>query len=333
MTPDDDRLSPAARPLVDLMSSVFPDLGGAVTDAAEARRAIDALGGPPGEAVRVGSVEDRTVPGPEGAPGIPVRIYRPVPGRSPWPRPTVVYFHGGGWVIGSVDSYDTSVRALCRASGATVVSVGYRLAPEARFPAAAEDAHAALLWAADRIGELGGDPDALVVAGDSAGGNLATVASLIARERGGPVPALQVLVYPATGGGQETDSYRRNGRGYFMDVAALRWFWEQYMGPEGDADHPWAAPLRAADLSGMPPAYVVTAGCDPLCDEGQAYARRLRAAQVPVVERHFPGMFHGFFAFPELLDEARDALAGVAEAIAAAGCDGKNICDQGGQAG
>ncbi|MET9514259.1 alpha/beta hydrolase [Streptomyces sp. NPDC002994] len=331
MTVEPDRLTPEARTLVDLMASVFPDLGGSVTDAVEARRIIDALPRPSVQPPAVGSVEDRTVPGPSGSPGIPVRVYRP--DAAPGPRPTVVYFHGGGWVIGGLDSHDSSVRELCRASGAVLVSVGYRLAPEAPFPAAVEDAYAALLWAADHAGELGGDPAALVVAGDSAGGTLSAVVAIVARERGGPAPALQALVYPATDAAQDTGSYRANATGYFMEAAALRWFWEQYLGPDGDGGHRYASPLRTGDLSGLPPAYIVTAGCDPLCDEGRAYAQRLRTAGVPVAEAHYPGMFHGFFAFPALLADARDALAGVAEAIARTAKDRKNGGDHGGPAG
>ncbi|MGX1882934.1 alpha/beta hydrolase fold domain-containing protein [Streptomyces sp. NPDC055287] len=329
-----DRLTPEARALADLLAAAFPDLGGAVTDAVEARRVIGAIARPPVEPPPVGSVEDRTVPGAEGAPDVPVRIYRPGPPAEPGrPRPTVVHYHGGGWVLGGLDTHDTSVRELCRASGAVIVSVDYRPAPEARFPAAVDDAYAALLWAADRAGELGGDPQALVVAGDSAGGTLAAVVAIVAKERGGPALALQVLVYPATDAGQETGSYRANATGYFMEAAALRWFWEQYLGPGGDGGHPHASPLRAADLSGLPPAHIVTAGCDPLCDEGRAYARRLRTAEVPVTESHYAGMFHGFFAFPALLADARDALSGVAEAIARTAKDRKNGGDHGGSAG
>ncbi|WP_256098503.1 alpha/beta hydrolase [Streptomyces agglomeratus] len=333
MTAAPDRLDPDARALADVMAAAFPDLGGSVTDAVLARRLIDAIPRPAVEPPPVGSVEDRTVPGPPGAPDVPVRIYRPGPPAGQGPRPTVVYYHGGGWVVGGLDSHDTSLRELCRASGAVLVSVDYRLAPEAPFPAAVEDAYAALVWAADRAGELGGDPRSLVVAGDSAGGTLAAVVALAAKERGGPAPALQVLVYPATDAGQDTGSYRANATGYFMEAAALRWFWEQYLGPDGDEAHPYASPLRAADLSGLPPAHLVTAGCDSLCDEGRAYAERLRAAGVPVSERHYPGMFHGFFAFPGLLADARDALSGVAEAVARTAGDRKNRCDHRGSAG
>lgn len=180
----------------------------------------------------------------------------------------MVFCHGGGWVLGDLDRYDATARALCRASGAVLVSVDYRRAPEARFPAAVHDAYAALCWAGAHIEELGGDRAALVVAGDSAGGNLAAASSLLARERGGPAVALQVLIYPCLDAAQDAGSYRSNAEGYFLTSAHLRWFWEQYLGPGGDGGHPLASPL-VADPRGLPPAYVVVAGCDPLRDEGR----------------------------------------------------------------
>ncbi|MEU8888578.1 alpha/beta hydrolase [Streptomyces sp. NPDC048442] len=333
--PENDRLDPAARPLVDLLSSAFPDLGGAVTDAAEARRILAARPAPAAEPPAVGSVADRTVPGPAGAPGIPVRVYLP---DRPAPYPTVVFFHGGGFSICGLDSHDGTVRRICRGAGAAVVSVDYRLAPEAPFPAAVEDAYAAVRWVAEHIKEAGGDPGALVVAGDSSGGALAAVTARLARERGGPDLALQVLLYPALDAAQDTDSYRRNASGYFLTAAHMRWFWEQYLGPEGPgsaaARHPDVSPLRAADLSGLPPAHVLTAGCDPLCDEGREYAAALRAAGVEVGEQHFPAMFHGFLGFTGLLADSRTAMAAVTAAIAAVGVSGrKNFGDLGGGAG
>lgn len=207
------RLDPAARPYVDALAAAFPDLGGAVTDAAEARRILAAAPVSAAPPPAVGSVEDREVPGPDGAPPVPVRVYRPDPGRWPGPRPTVVFCHGGGWVLCDLDSHDRTVRALCRASGAVIVSVGYRRAPESRFPAAVLDAYAALRWAAGRVAELGGDPAALVVAGDSAGGNLAAGSALLARDRGGPALALQVLIYPCLDAAQDTASYRTAAEG------------------------------------------------------------------------------------------------------------------------
>ncbi|WP_156724581.1 alpha/beta hydrolase [Streptomyces apocyni] len=322
----DDRLAPDVRGLVDLISSVFPDVGNTVTDAAEARRVLAAAPEPPWRPPEVGSVEDRTIPGPEGAPAIPVRIYLPDRAEAlnpadaldrtdaPRSRPTVVFFHGGGWVLCGLDSHDGTARRLCRDAGAAVVSVGYRLAPEHPFPAAVQDALAAVRWAASHTAELGGDPDALAVAGDSAGGNLAAVVAQLARDGGGPSIGLQILVYPSTDMTYAGLSRTRNASGYFLTSTQMEWFAQQYLGAQGDPAHPHVSPLRA-DLTGLPPAHIVTAGCDPLCDEGRAYAAKLRAAGVPVTEGHFPRMFHGFFEFPELLEDARTALVGVVTAV------------------
>ncbi|WP_315986575.1 alpha/beta hydrolase, partial [Streptomyces sp. MS191] len=325
-----DRLDPAARPFVELLTAVFPDVGGAVTDPAEARRILAAAPAVPGEPPAVGAVEEGVIPGPPGAPGLPVRVYRP-PG-GPGPRPTVVFLHGGGWVLCGPDTHDRTCRSLCRESGAVVVSVDYRLAPEARFPAAVEDAYAAVRWAAAHIDHLGGAPDALVVAGDSAGGNLAAAAALLARERGGPALAGQVLLYPATDLAGSPASYRTNGQGYYLTTAHMRWYRDHYLGPDGDPRHPLASPLRA-EPAGLPPAHVLTAGCDPLCDEGRAFAAALRDAGVPVTEDHRPGMFHGFLALSGYLEEAADALSRAADAIASMRPDRKNSGDQGGRTG
>ncbi|WP_409056158.1 alpha/beta hydrolase fold domain-containing protein [Streptomyces sp. SYP-A7185] len=328
------RLAPGARPLVDALSAAFPDLGGAVTDAGEARRVLAAAPSSGKAPPPVGAVEDCAVPGPPGAPDLPLRVYRPAGPSRPRPRPTVVFFHGGGYTLCGLDSHDATARTLCAGSGAVVVSVAYRLAPEHRFPAAAEDAYAALRWVADQAaaGGLGGDPGAVVTAGDSSGGGLATVAALMARDRGGPAVALQVLIYPLLDAGQGSDSYTTNATGYFLTAAHLRWFWEQYLGPDGDPTHPYASPLHA-DVTALPPAHVVTAGCDPLCDEGEAYAVKLRRAGVPVTRAHHPEMFHGFLGFPGLLDDARAAAAEVAEAIASTAYHRKNSGDVGGGAG
>jgi acetyl esterase len=328
-----DRLAPGARELMLAMAAVFPDVGATVHDAAEARRMLALMMPEPSRRPEVGEVSDRLIPGPEGAPEVPVRIYRPyeekpAPGRAP----TVVFLHGGGWVLGSIDSHDSTVRSMCRASGAVIVSVGYRLAPEARFPEPADDAYAALCWAAEHAGELGGDPDALLIAGDSAGGNLAAACTLMARERGGPSLAHQLLIYPSTDPAGDTESRRVNAEGYFLTETAMRWFGAQYFGPDGDLTHHYAAPLRA-DLSGLPPAHVVTAGCDPLCDEGRAYAAKLRECGVPVSEAHFPGMFHGFLGVGELLPDAVDAMDGLGKVIASTASDRKIDGHNGGSGG
>nr|WSX54816.1 alpha/beta hydrolase [Streptomyces sp. NBC_00974] len=261
-----------------------------------------------------------------------MRVYYPDPLLRPGPRPTVVFCHGGGWVLCDLDTHDATVRALCRISGAVFVSVGYRRAPESRFPAAVHDAYAVLRWAGAHIAELGGDPAALVVAGDSAGGNLAAASLLLARERGGPAVALQVLIYPCLDAAQDTESYRTDARGCFLTAAHMRWFWEQYLGPGGDGVDPLASPL-AADPRGLPPAHVLVAGCDPLRDEGEAYHRRLIGAGVPSVLDVRPGMFHGFLALAAVLPQARQAMERLGGAIDSRGKDGKTSGEPGGYAG
>ncbi|MEU3061773.1 alpha/beta hydrolase [Streptomyces subrutilus] len=330
--PGAERLDPGVRPYVAAMAAAFPDLGGAVTEAAEARRMLDAAAPVRARPAAAGSVRDRCVPGPPGAPPVPVRVYRPDPARWPGPRPTVVFCHGGGWVLCGLDSHDATVRALCRASGAVFVSVDYRRAPEDRFPAAALDAHAALCWAGAHLGELGGDPAALVVAGDSSGGNLAAASLLLARERGGPAVALQVLIYPVLDAGRDSDSYHSNAEGCFLTAAHMRWFWEQYLGPDGDGRDPLASPL-AADPAGLPPARVIVAGCDPLRDEGRAHHRRLAVGGVPSALDEYPGMFHGFLALADVLPHARRAVEELGEAIASTVERRKNSGETGGSAG
>ena len=254
----------------------------------------------------VGAVENRSIPGPAG--DLPVRIYRP--DLDAPTLPAFVYFHGGGHVIGNLDTHDAVARNLCNGGGCIVVSVDYRLAPEHKFPAAAEDAFAAIEWCAAHGAEIGIDPRRMAVGGDSAGGNLAAVAALMARDAGGPAIRLQVLVYPVTDYACDTESYRTYSDGYGMlDARSMRWFRDHYL--RGDADRlDWrAAPLRAGDLSGLPPALVLTAQCDVLHDEGEAYARRLRAAGGEVDYRDIPGMIHGFFAMAPAIDGAVRAQA------------------------
>jgi acetyl esterase len=258
----------------------------------------------------VARAEDRTLPGPAGE--IPVRIYAP---ESRGPLPAIAYFHGGGFVLGGLDTHDGTCRALANASGAMVVSVDYRLAPEHRFPAAAEDCYAALRFLGERGAELGADPRRLAVAGDSAGGNLAAVAALCARERRGPVLRFQLLVYPVADHRFDTPSYRDNAEGYFLTAAMMRWFWGHYLERAEQGDDPLASPLRAKDLSGLPPALVVTAEYDPLRDEGEAYAARLREAGVPTELRRYAGQIHGFFSMFDLLDDGRTALDHAAGAL------------------
>ncbi|MGN6128914.1 MAG: alpha/beta hydrolase, partial [Nocardioidaceae bacterium] len=218
------------------------------------------------------------------------RVYRP---GTEGALPTVVLFHGGGWVIGDLDTHDNMARSICRDCEAVVISVDYRLAPEAPFPAAVEDAVAATRWAAEHLAELGGS-DVLAVAGDSAGGNLAAVVAQQLRDSSGPALAAQLLVYPATDVPGEYPSREENGEGYFLDVPTMEWFMEQYASEVESLTDPRLSPLQAPSLEGLPPAVVVTAEYDPLRDEGAAYAKALSAAGVRVDYREFDGMIHGF---------------------------------------
>ena len=264
------------------------------------------------EPAPVDAVEDRAIPGPAG--GVPVRIYRPDPDAGA--LPALVYYHGGGHVIGNLDTHDAVARNLCNGAGCVVVSVDYRLAPEHKFPAAAQDAFAAVQWCAAHGAELGIDPERMAVGGDSAGGNLAAVAALMARDAGGPAIRLQVLVYPVTDYACDTASYRTYAQGYGMlEAQSMRWFRDHYLSGEADRLDWRAAPLRAADLSGLPPALVLTAQCDVLHDEGEAYAQRLRAAGAEVDYRDCEGMIHGFFTMAPMIDGAVRAQALVCEAL------------------
>ena len=267
------------------------------------------------EPAPVGAVDDRAIPGPAG--NLPVRIYRPDPGAGS--RPALVYYHGGGHVIGNLDTHDATARNLCNGAGCVVVSVDYRLAPEHKFPAAAEDAFAAVRWCAAHGAEIGVDPRRIAVGGDSAGGNLAAVAALMAREAGGPAIRLQVLVYPVADYACDTGSYRTYATGYGMlEARSMRWFRDHYLRGEADRLDWRAAPLRAGDLSGVAPALVLTAQCDVLHDEGETYARRLRAAGVEVEHRDCEGMIHGFFTMAPAIDGAVRAQALVCDALKAA---------------
>ena len=262
----------------------------------------------------VGAVEDRTIPGPGG--DLPVRIYRPgIRGEN---LPAFVYFHGGGHVIGSLDTHDATARNLCNGAGCVVVSVDYRLAPEHKFPAAAEDAYAAVRWCAAHGADIGVDSRRIAVGGDSAGGNLAAVAALMARDAGGPEIRLQVLIYPVADYRCDTGSYRTYAEGYGMlEARSMQWFRDHYLRGEADRLDWRAAPLRADDLSGVAPALVLTAQCDVLHDEGEAYAQRLRAAGVEVEYRDCEGMIHGFFTMAPAIDGAVRAQALVCEAMKA----------------
>jgi acetyl esterase len=243
---------------------------------------------------------DRTVPGPAGE--INVRIYWPTDTSESLPM--MVFAHGGGFVFCDLDSHDDLCRAMTNGVGAVVVSIDYRLAPEFPWPAAVDDVYAVVGWASDHADELGADAARLAVAGDSAGGNLIAVAAQMARDRGGPAIAAQLLIYPAIAADFSTESYRKFGTGYYNTATAMAWYWDQYVPDPADRRHPGASPLQA-QLAGLPPAVVITAGFDPLCSEGESYAKALADAGVTTTYRNYEGAVHGFMTMPSLTICAR----------------------------
>jgi acetyl esterase/lipase len=265
----------------------------------------------------VAEIRELTITGPDGV-TLPLRLYRGVGTAAQTKLPALVFFHGGGWVVGDLDSHDTMCRQIANAAGCAVVAVDYRLAPEHKFPAAVEDCWAATEWVAANGDALGIDGTCVAVGGDSAGGNLTAVISLLARDRGGPHLRSQVLLYPALDFGMNRASHHRFAEGHLLTLATMRWFADAYLcGPQDAAD--WrASPLRAPDLSGLPRAYVLTAGYDPLCDEGTAYARRLEENGVAVQHRHMPGQIHGFLLMGKIIRSAGPALDEIAAALNAA---------------
>jgi acetyl esterase len=288
-----------------LAAQVGPSFDVTTGDLAEIRRTLDE-GARQAPRPGIASVKDLEIPGPAGR--IPVRVYRP---SERGDLPVLVYFHGGGWAICSLETHDVTCRQLANAAGCAVVSIDYRLAPEHRFPAAPEDCFAALGWVAKNAAAFGADPARIAIGGDSAGGNLAAVVALLARDRSGPRLCHQLMIYPVTDHAFDTPSYRENAEGPLLTRETMRAFWKLYLAREQDGANPYASPLRAGDLSGLPPAHVITAEYDPLRDEGEAYASRLAAAGVPVVVRRYDGMVHGFIGFTDLVDRARDAMADV----------------------
>ncbi|MFK4507842.1 alpha/beta hydrolase [Bradyrhizobium daqingense] len=259
------------------------------------------------DAPELARVEELAIPAPHGK--IPARLYIPrQPRRHDGLSPALVFFHGGGWVIGDLDTHDVVCRQLAVEGALIVISVDYRLAPEHKFPAATEDAIAATKWIAANARELGIDAARLAIGGDSAGGNLAAVVALAARDAGGPAIAGQLLIYPATDFAMTHGSHREPETSVLLTHSVIRWFRDHYLNG-ADAIHDWrASPARATSLLGLPPAYVLTAGADPLRDEGNEYAARLKQAGVPVTTRHYPGQFHGFFTMGKLLQQANVAV-------------------------
>jgi acetyl esterase len=261
----------------------------------------------------VARIVDRLLPTPTGT--LPVRVYATA---GPGPKPVLVFFHGGGWVLGNLNTHDPVCRALANAADCLVVAVDYRLAPEHPFPAAVEDAYAATAWVAAQAAEVGGDPQRIAVAGDSAGGNLATVVCLKARDEDGPKLGLQVLVYPIVDVlTLDRDSYRRCGDRFILTRTGTDWFRSMYLRRDEDRRHPYVSPLMAPNLSGLPPALIVSAEHDVLTDEIREYATRLRDAGVAVTHSEYRGMIHGFFGMA-VLDRRSNGLEEAAAALRAA---------------
>ena len=303
-------LDPQLKTILDQIASLggppIQELG--VTAARALLDNFAALGGPAAEVARV---EDRTFAGPAG--DVPVRIYRPTPEAGP--QPVLLWFHGGGWVLGSIDGSDRTCRDLAVQAGVVVVSVGYRLAPEHPYPSGVDDCFAALVWVVTAAGDLGVDPTRVAVGGDSAGANLAAVVALAARDRGGPAVHFQLLVYPITDALMTYPSVRHNGQGYLLTDDSMKWFVELYLGDHGDPKDPLVSPIYADDLSGLPPALVITAEFDPLRDEGEAYGARLQQGHVAAKVSRYDGMIHGFFSMGAMVEAARPATAEAAGAL------------------
>jgi len=277
----------------------------------DARARMDMIGMLESPAEPVSVVRDFTIAGPQQE--LPLRLYSPTSLKHMDPQPALVYFHGGGWVIGSITSHDRLCRAIANAAACIVISVGYRLAPEHKFPAAVLDCEAGFRYVATHAAELGVDPNRIAVGGDSAGGNLAAVVAVRARDSGGVQPRAQLLIYPATGHGIETASRKRFAEGHLLTSGTMRWFADHYLRDTNDAYRPEASPRLVEDLSGLPSAYVLTAEYDPLCDEGEEYAHLLHEAAVPVTLRRFGGMIHGFIQLTAVAPVTRTAIDEVSD--------------------
>lgn len=251
----------------------------------------------------VGKITHQLIPGSAG--DILTRVYTP---KGEGPFPVIVYFHGGGWVIANLDVYEPSCRALCNATSSVVISVAYRQAPEAKFPAAVNDAYEALQWVLNNASLIDGDSKCVTVAGESAGGNLATVCCLRAKQEGGILPVAQLLVYPVVNYSFNTPSYQENGQIKPLVKEMMVWFWDNYLSSPEDGNNAYASPSKATNLSGLPPAFVITAELDVLRDEGEAYARQMQQAGVQVQCKRYPGAVHEFFSLSGVADVSKDAL-------------------------
>ena len=258
----------------------------------------------------VAKVEDRSVSWRDAE--VPVRIYTPA-GTGPFP--ILIWCHGGGMVVGDLETADATARHLTVETGCVTVSVDYRLAPETKFPGACDDCYAAAVWASDNAASIQGDAARMAVGGDSAGGNLAAVVAQMGRDRANPDLAFQLLVYPMTSLDFETPSYVDNADGYLLTRDSMKWYWDQYLGASDDPNHPYAVPSRAGSFKNLPPALVITAQFDPLRDEGEAYAKNLEAAGVPTTHSRYDGMIHGFFGMSGTVDKAGQAVSEAAAAM------------------
>ncbi len=301
-------LDPQAQSVLDILAEM--NLPATHTVSPDEARANSKLR-PRAQGPEVAKVEDRKIPGPGSE--IPVRIYTPA---GPGPFPILAWFHGGGWVVGDLDGADGTARHLTVGANCVTVSVDYRLAPETKFPGASDDCYAATVWAAQHAAELNGNASRIAVGGDSAGGNLAAAVSLMARDRQlNPAVVFQLLIYPVTERNFTTASYTNNAEGYLLSKASMEWYWNHYLSDPSHASNPYAAPMQAADLSGLPPALVVTAEYDPLCDEGEAYGARLKAAGVPTTCTRYDGMIHGFFGMWGAMDKGMRAIEEASAAL------------------
>jgi len=303
-------LDPQAKAFLDQMVSMAgPPLH--TLPVPDARALMAALSGMSGQSTApLAKVEDRTIPGPGGS--IPVRVYTP---QGETTLPLLVYFHGGGWVLGDLETHDSICRELAHGAGCVVMAVDYRLAPEHKFPAAADDCYAALVWAARNAAEIGADPTRIAIGGDSAGGNLAAVCAILARDAGDPALVFQLLVYPRTARDEDSPSHHALGEGYMLTRKVILWFHDHYRASDSDRHDFRYAPLIATDLSRLPPALVIVGEYDPLRDDGIAYAARLRDAGNEVELADYAGMVHPFFSMGGAIDAGRRAMVQATNAL------------------
>ena len=301
-------LDPVAKTFLEGLAQIMPDVG--TMSAQETRDEIAKVGAMLAPPELVTEVRDQQIPV-DGA-EITVRTYRP---PADGPLPVVVYIHGGGWVLGRLEDYDAALDVLALQTDSLIVSVDYRMAPEWKFPVPVEDCYAATQWVADHAGELGTDPDRLAVAGDSSGANLAAAVALMSRDRGGPGIALQILVYPIARCHLEPEGYVQGVDTPPLTTVAMAWYTQQYLNGPADLDNPYASPIAAEDLSGLPATLLVTAEVDPLRDDCLDLGRRLQEAGVSLVASHYSDMFHGFYSFRGFIPQGDQAFEEVASAI------------------